>query len=393
MSAELASAIPEEGGYYIWVRRALGPFCAYLCGWWTWLYAWVDVAIYPGLFAVNCANLLRTLGVSTHFDESPFLKWSVGLIIIIPLTWLNIRGTKKVGDVSLGFMAVLLLPFVAMVALGLPRVFADVRTPFLPLVADGESLRSALNVGLFSVMWNYLGWDSITTVSAEIEQPERTLPRALIVGVLIVIASYFLPALVGLAYQPDPSLWKEGSWTTVAKFVGGRWLAVAVAFTGMLSSAGLFSATLLASSRIPFVLAQDGFLPRGVTKLSQRYGTPTVAILISAFFYTIFSYSSLANLKVVDVILYSFALSFEFVALVVLRIREPNLPRPYRIRGGLTGVILLSIAPMALVVFAIINQISETKGEAMKLTAICLALVAVAYPILRRRNKVGASLN
>ena len=384
MSAELAAAIPEEGGYYVWVKQALGPFSAYLCGWSTWLYAWVDVAIYPGLFAINLANLLGILGYDLPLEHRPGLKWILGLLIIVPFTWLNIRGTKKVGQTSLVFFAILVCPFIIMVLMGLPKLFAHPLSVWNPIFEPAKPISDALSVGLFSVMWNYLGWDSITTVSAEVEQPERTMPRALLAGVAIVSACYFLPSFVGLAYRPNPEDWTEGSWSSLAVLIGGKGLGVFVAAAGLLSAAGLFSATLLASSRIPFVLAQDGYLPRGVAQLSNRYGTPTLAILVSAIFYTIFSYSSFENLKIVDVILYSFALGFEFVALIVLRVRQPDLARPYCIPGGYLGLVAVCFPPMLLVVFAIYSQAMTTHGEALKLTAICIAAVAMSYPLVKK---------
>ncbi len=359
MTAELASAIPEEGGYYIWAKRALGPFWGFLCGWWTWLYSWVDCALYPTLFAGYVSSLLNLYGHDLQLDNHGILKWAIGLVVIIPFTWLNIRGTKQVGQSALWMVGLLLAPFLVMVCLGIPLLIAHPARAVQPFVPHGQSLGAAFNSGLFVVMWNYLGWDSMSTVAGEVENPQRAFPRALAIGIPLVLASYLLPTLIGIVAVPDPSAWQESSWPTIVAAVGGRWLAVWVTIAGLIGAAGLFSATLLAASRIPFVIAEDGFLPSWLTRLHPRFGTPTAAILISAAIYTILSFKSFASLEVLDVTIYSSALLIEFAALLALRKKAPDMPRPYRIPGGWFGVVLVALLPTAMIVFAVVNQAHE----------------------------------
>src|SRR5207249_316596 len=145
---------------------------------------------------------------------------------------------------------------------------------------------AAFGAGLYIVMWNYLGWDSLSTIAAEVERPKRNFPLAFAIALPLIVLCYFLPTLIGISAVPDVSRWKDGSWPAIARVIGGKWLGIAVALGGVISAAGLFMATLLASSRIPFVLARDKMLPAFVTKLHPRFGTPWVAILISAVIYT-----------------------------------------------------------------------------------------------------------
>ncbi|MDR3688189.1 MAG: APC family permease [Fimbriimonas sp.] len=387
LTAELGSAMPDEGGYYVWVKRALGQPCAFLCGWWTWIYSWVDTAIYPTLFAAYVARFLELVGYSTAIDSNPWTKWLVGLAIIVPLTWLNMRGTKIVGVGSVSFFVLLLVPFAVLLAFGMSKVVTDLSATVHPFVWQSQGATGAVGVGLFSVMWNYLGWDSISTVSGEIVEPQRNLPRALGVGVLIVTASYLFPVLVGLTVLRGTDAWKDGAWVQVASLVGGRWLGIAVAAAGIVSSAGLFSATLLSSSRIPFVLARDRWLPARLTKLHPKWGTPTVAILVSAVFYTALSYERFNDLTVVDVVLYSSALVFEFIALAVLRFKEPDLMRPFRIPGGWPALVLVLTAPAALVVFACISRFQDKGQVAIWLSAVALASGPVVWWIGRQTTK------
>ncbi|AIE85050.1 amino acid transporter [Fimbriimonas ginsengisoli Gsoil 348] len=384
MTAELTSAIPAEGGYYVWVRRAMGPFWGFLCGWWTWVYTWVDVAIYPVMFATYVQTLLRLFGYGAAFDDRPWLRWGVGMAIIVPLTWLNIRGVKVVGKTAVGFFALLLIPFVILVALGLPAFLSHPETAITPRYV-GKSAYEAFTAGLFLVMWNYLGWDSMSTIAGEVEDPKKAFPRALALGVPLVTLTYLIPVLVGLAFLRDPAAWTEGAWTEVARRIGGSPLAIAVAFGGIISAAGLFSSTLLAGSRVPFVIAEDNVLPRALTRVHSRYGTPWVAILVSAVFYSVFSFGKLSDLAEVDVVIYSAGLFLETIALLVLRYREPELPRPYRIPGGWPGVIVLALAPKVILVAAIVAQV---QGEDGRKTLLVTAVALLSGPVVWYSRKL-----
>lgn len=391
MTAELASAIPSEGGYYVWVKRALGPFWAACAGWCTWIYSWVDVAIYPGLFAFYTARLLGAMGYGLALDENPMLKWGIGLIIIIPLTYLNLRGANSVGQAAKLFGIVLFLPFAVMVCLGLPQLMNNPSVLTTPFIAQDQTLTGALSTGLFVVMWNYLGWDSLSTIAGEVENPKRNFPRAIFIALPIVILSYLLPVAVGLAYGPSLPEWTEGFWPELGRRIGGRPLEIWIAITGMVGTGGLFAATLLAGSRIPFVLAEDRLLPKFLTEKHPKFGTPVMAILVSAAFYTFFSYSSFEWLAVCDVILYSAALMLEFVALAVLRVKEPNLPRPFRIPGGWPAIALVILSPAAIIAFAIWSQIKEEGMTAIYLSLIGIAIGPIAYLIAKTVNFKKAS--
>lgn len=386
MTAELASAIPAEGGYYVWVRRALGPFWGFLCGWWTWVFSWVDVAIYPVLFAGYVKALFHLYGRELPFDQHPFLRWAVGMIIVIPLTYLNIRGIRMVGKVAVWFFVALLAPFVVMIACGLPGVAAHSALATTPHYV-GKSAYEAFTSGLFVVMWNYLGWDSMSTVAAEVEDPGKSFPKALAICVPLVTLTYLLPVLVGNIVLRDPEAWKDGAWTIIAQHLGGFYLGLAVTAAGLIATSGLFSSTLLAGSRIPFALAEDDVLPPALTRLHPRFETPAIAILVSAVFYSFFSLQTFGDLAEVDVAVYSAGLILEFVALVVLRYREPDLTRPYRIPGGWFGVGLVVLLPAIILGLAITDQFhSESAGLTMKFTLIALASGPLMW-MLRRRWK------
>ncbi|MDX2065792.1 MAG: APC family permease [Fimbriimonadaceae bacterium] len=387
MTAELTSALPDEGGFYGWVKRAFGPRAASLCAWWTWMYSWVDVAIYPVLFATYAREWVRMIGGPTEALAHPVAQWLLGLVIIVPFTALNIRGAQRVGQTSIALGVALLAPFAVLIALAVPRFLAEPARTITPFVAPGESVPSALSAGLFVVMWNYLGWDSLSTVAGEVDAPRRNFPRALAWALPIILLTYLLPTLAGLTVIRDPARWEEGLWPEIGRQLGGPAFGLWIAMTGMVSSAGLFASTLLGASRIPYVLAAEGQLPAWLTAVHPRFGTPHRAILGSAVIYAVLSFNTFENLAVVDVMLYSAAILIEFAALVVLRWKEPDLPRPFRIPGGRAGVVVVVLGPVAIVSFGVVSQFLSEGSAVLMWSFVALVIGAVLTELGLRRAR------
>ena len=126
--AELATAMPVQGGYYYWVKVALGPFWGFQEGWWSWVTSWVDLAIYPVLFVDYVAYFFPALG------ENQLLRWVVALAVIWPFAYLNMRGSSLVGDSSKLFLVIVLAPFVLVTVIGL---FNMSHNPFQPFTYPG----------------------------------------------------------------------------------------------------------------------------------------------------------------------------------------------------------------------------------------------------------------
>ena len=161
-----------------------------------------------------------------------------------------------------------------------------------------------------------------------------------------------------------------------------------MAFGALVSAAGLFSALLLSVTRIPFVMGEDGYLPRVLFKTHKKYDTPWVALVVSSAIYSVFILGPFQSLVVVDVIIYAGALLLEFVALVALRIKEPDMPRPYKIPGGWPVIILIVLGPVAIISLAVWDQVMcagffTTVG----LSVLFLASGPILYPIARYFKK------
>ncbi|HEY1583190.1 MAG TPA: APC family permease [Chthoniobacterales bacterium] len=374
---ELASMLPEEGGYYRWVDRAFGRFWAFQNGWLTWMYSLVDMAIYPELFNQYLRYFLPGL--------DPRLEWLVSLGVIWGATAINLRGSIRVGRASIIAGCFIVLAFLSLTIAALPHL---AHLPWRPFASGEAHGLGGLAVGISLALWNYIGWDNPSTVQGEVKDASRSYPRALAIALPFVIAGYLLPLLAALGAS-DWKNWSEGGWPQIAAAaVGGnlgRVLAIWIALGGMVSALALFNALLLSYSRIPFVLASDRLLPQSLARLDLR-GTPWVAVVVSAVFYSLFVLVPFGKLVVADVLLYSLALFLEFGALVRLRKTEPSLRGAFRIPLGRGGVACLAALPMIVLlgVIAIAFRDGEYGLPAIIGSAIAIAAGPVIYGIARR---------
>jgi amino acid transporter len=209
-------------------------------------------------------------------------------------------------------------------------------------------------------MWNYMGWDNASTIAAEVERPQRTYPRAMLAAVAIVSLSYIVPVaamwMTGLA----PSAWDTGFWADAAGMLGGPLLRVGLALGGMISGFGMFNALVMSYSRLPLAMAQDGMLPKIFAKRTEGARAPWVAIVVLAILWAPCLLLGFERLVTIDILLYGASLALEFAALIFLRIREPDLPRPFRVPGGMFGAVAIGISPMLMLGFSVFRSEHET---------------------------------
>jgi amino acid transporter len=382
MVGELASALPEEGGYYCWVRRALGGFWGFQEAWLSMAASVFDMAIYPVTFVLYLGRVAPSWTAGGRGT-----MWA--LAVVVGCAAWNLRGAKAVGEGSVGMFAVLLAPFVVLVGAGFWKALFGHVDGMMALTV-GERVRHSVALlrapvaapslaGAVSVtLWNYMGWDNASTVAQEVERPQRNYPRAMLISAGLVAVTYILPlAAVGLAgIQADR--FSTGAWTDAARTMVGPWLAFAVVFGGMLNGAGMFNALMLSYARVPYALAKDGLLPGFLTR-TTRAKVPWASVLVCGAAWALALRLSFERLISIDLVLYGAALLLEFVALVVLRLREPGLNRPFRIPGGLTAAILAGVGPAVLIAFALYAARDERVGPLPALGF--AALVAVAGPL------------
>src|SRR5213593_4132114 len=353
--SELAAALPDEGGYVTWTRRAFGPFWAFQVGWWSWIDSFVDVAVYPALF-VEYARFW-------YPAVTPGERWLLVLGFIVVLTALNVVGVRPTGRAAVVLAVAALLPIaaLALVGLGTARV-----SPWTPLVPEGQGIE-ALGLGLAVVMWNYSGWDTPATVLGETRAPERTFRLAALLALPVLTASYVAPVGVALASGAiEWHAWTTGALPVIARRIGGDWLGHAVAAGAVVGTAGLFMSLLLTNSRLPYVLARDRAMPAWLGVVHRRFGTPWAAVVASAA-------------------LYALSLLVELAAFLWLRVHEPDLPRPWRMPGGFGGAVAAVVFPALFTLAAL-----ATAGWLNTLAGVVAALTGpVAWRAFGRRGGLG----
>lgn len=376
---ELGGALPVTGGYYEWVRRGLGPFWGLQEAWLSVAYSVVDLALYPALLIAYLDQLWPALGRAAD-GRGGF--W-IAVAMIAGCTLWNAAGIRAVGFGSELVGLAVLGPFVVMIALALAS------PPAASLARLGAALRdapaasggAAWAAGLLLALWNYCGWDNASTFASEVRDPQRAYPRAMLGGLALVTAVYVLPVLAAASAGVPASAFATGGWVVPARVLGGEPLALFVVAGGAATAVAMFNAILLSWSRLPVALAEDGVLPRALAWRSPRTGAPVPALVLGGALVTACIGLELTRLVTIDVLVYGLALVLEFVALVALRLREPDLPRPFRVPGGLAGATLLGAPPAALVAYAF----WRARGEpgAFGLTALALVgVVAAAGPLL-----------
>jgi amino acid transporter len=374
---ELNSLMPVTGGYYQWVKRALGIRWAFCEGWWTWLYTFIDLAIYPVLFVTY---------TSFFFPDIAHYRLPICLVIVWSSALLNIIGIVPVGRVSMLLGVIVLAPFLLM-------IFWLIHTSH-PITIPTPSLKSmrfsAISMGLYSVMWNFLGWDNATTYAGEVNRPVRSYIKSIGIAFFLIMGIYFLTALAVHASGIDPANLDSElrGFPVLGTLIGGHWLGIIVAIGGMASQLGLYSAVLLSVSRVPQVMADDRLLPAWFCALHPRFSTPYVSILVSSAIVSVLVLFTFGDLVVMDIILYGAGLFLEFLALVVLRRKEPNLPRPFRIPLGTTGLVIMILLPMSIYLIALGGAIfsGETLWGPVTLALIMLLSAAGGWQLVRWRN-------
>jgi len=347
MIGELSSALPFEGGYYAWVHRAMGRFWGFQEAWLSLVASIFDMAIYTTLFV---AYLTRLFPWFSQGHRGVI----VGLAVVVVCALLNIAGVRVVSTTSLWLFFVLSAPFAFMVVLAPFKYGA-----LLHAVTTPTTSRVDLIGGLLIAMWNYMGWDNASTIGTEVERPQRTYPRAMLAAVALVTLTYVMPVAALWMTRLAPAAWETGSWADVAGLLGGSLLRIGLVLGGMISAFGMFNALVMSYSRLPLAMAQDGMLPGLFAKMHPRTRAPWVAILACALGWAMCLGLGFERLVTIDILLYGSSLALEFVALVALRLREPELRRPFRVPGGIFGALAVGVAPILLLGFSVVRSQHE----------------------------------
>jgi len=376
---ELNSMMPITGGYYKWVKYALGTRWGFYEGWWTWLYTFVDLAIYPVLFVEYA---------SFFFPDLQAYKIPVCLVIIWASAGLNILGIVPVGRVSLFLGAAVLTPFIILFGLAFYHHSGGL---FIPSPSLKHVAFPSLGMALYTVMWNCLGWDNTTIYAEEVEKPVRSYLISTLVAFGLVLVIYFLVIWIAQLWGISATVLTEKGFPALGEMIGGHWLGALLALGGMASTLGIYAAVLLSVSRVPQVMSEDSLLPARLNKLHSRFQTPYISIIICSVIVSLMILWTFADLLIIDVTVYGAGLSLEYISLIKMRRTHPDMPRPFKIPFGIKGLCLLLILPASVYFIALGGAFSSSqetiKPALFALTALASAELAWRILVFSSRKR------
>ncbi len=367
---ELNSMMPITGGYYRWVKYALGTKWGFYEGWWTWLYTFVDLAIYPVLFVQYA---------SFFYPELADYKIPICLTIIWASAGLNIMGIVPVGRVALFLGAAVLAPFFILFAVAIFHNSGGLHIPSPSL--NGVPFPS-LGMALYTIMWNCMGWDNTTTYAEEVDKPVRSYITSIFIAFALVIIVCFLAVWMAQLSGINADTLAEDGFPAVGTLIGGKWLGALIALGGMASTLGIYTAVLLSVSRVPQVMAEDGLLPRHINILHSRFNTPYISIIVCSVLVSLMILWTFVDLIIIDVTVYGAGLSLEYIALIRLRLKSPDAPRPFKIPLNVTGICLVLVLPVTIYFIALSGAFSSST-ETLKPAIFAVAALLSAEAMWR----------
>ncbi len=383
--AELSAAMPEAGGEYVFLREAYGPF-------WGFLYSWTQLSVakagsiatlatgfylyLTGFFPVLGRPLLVTpyrIGPGGTLFEIHYGQL-VAIVLILILCWVNYVGVEAGGAVQVSVTALKMVLIGGVIAVGLFSGKGDWSRLNMAIPVGAVGLSAFLNA-MVSALWAYDGWNNVSMVSSEIKDPRRNLPRALILGTLAVIATYLsinvayfyvlTPAQVAAAPRLAAEMMSALYGSAAAKMVS---IAVLISILAALNG------SILSGARVPYAMARDGYFFKALAKVDPRYKTPgnsmitlcvwSCAVVLSGWFDQLYTFVIFGSW-----ILYGMTAA----AVFVLRVKRPDMARPYRV----IGYPFLPASFVLVAILLLINTLQKYPRESL----LGLVLMALGIPI------------
>ncbi len=340
-SCELGSAIPDECGFYRWVQRALGEFWGFQIGWLKNIGLYINVAV----FVVLAADYL-----AGYFGMNKLTAYICKVVIILIFTIINLRGVRDVAIVSTVISVAILVAFAGITVIGFCHIQYN---PFEPVVATGSTAVGAIGSSVAIGMWMYAGYESMSALAGEVEDPQ-IIPKGILIALPLVIGTYVLPTLASVGAIGQWADWgSDGvSYVDVAREFAPVF-GVAFMLVAVISNLDLFNVYLASGARGFYVMSDDHLGPEILARTDRKRGVPYVSILmlsIVALVLCLFNFDILVTI----VSLFNMGLySLIMISLIVLRRKEPDLPRPFRIPFGKVGTDIFCAIPIAVAFIAL----------------------------------------
>ena len=353
VASELGSVRPQEGGYYKWVQEALGEFWGFQAGWWRTISIYIDNTTYVILAGGYAA---------TVWDMSRPMEFGLKFAMIAIFTIINIRGVKDVGIASTVLSILAMVAFAVVAVCGFLNWGGDAETAstisfrITPEPAEGISdwffyIAGGISIG----MWMYSGYESMSTIAGEVENPQ-VIPKGTIITVPLIMAVYIFPTVAGLG-----SIGNWENWGTEAGSVGysdvvshfwGPAFGIIFVIVAILAQCSIYNTYIASGSRGFFSLADDNLAPPVMVKCDKKFGVPYVAVLSVGIFNLIFCMFPFGFIVILDCALLMASYILVYISAMVLRKRIPEEEYKFRIPGGYGFLCLICIIPICVAIFA-----------------------------------------
>ncbi|TVU46834.1 hypothetical protein EJB05_06405 [Eragrostis curvula] len=337
VTAELSTAMPGNGGFVLWADQAFGPLSGSLMGTWKYVSGAINGAAFPAL----CADYLARVVPAVAGGGA---RVATIVTFNVVLSVLNYTGLSVVGWTAVALGLASLSPFLLMSGIALPKI--------RPHRWRGVAAEKDWKLFFNTLFWNLNYWDSVSTMAGEVERPGKTLPKALVSAVSMTSLGYLLPLMAATgAIDAPPEEWGNGFFADAAGRIAGPWLKYWIEVGAVLSSIGLYSATLSSAAFQLLGMADLGLLPRAFALRAPVFNTPWVSIIATSAITLGMSFFSFNSIVAAANFLYSLGMLLEFAAFIWLRIKRPDMARPYRVPTRLVGAVALCLVPSAFLVF------------------------------------------
>ncbi|MDR0850993.1 MAG: APC family permease [Clostridiales Family XIII bacterium] len=361
VASELGSVRPQEGGYYKWVQEALGEFWGFQAGWWRTISIYIDNTLYVVLAGGYLSGM---------FDMSPVGEFLFKAAMILLFMWINIRGVGDVGVVT-NILSIFVIAAFAMVAIiGFANWGGN---PFEPLTAYPIEAPTDwifyIGAGLSIGMWMYSGYESMSTIAGEIEDPQ-VISKATLISVPLIMATYILPTMASIsAFKTegaafDFSMWgSEGDgvigYASLADHFMGPAFGIFFGVVAVVAQGSIFNTYIASGSRGFFSLADDHLAPKFLVKVDKKHGVPYVAVISVAVVNLALCMVDFSTLVVVDVFLLVSSYILVYISALILRKRIPKHEYKFRIPGGYGFLCVLCIVPICIAFFSFLINGSD----------------------------------
>ncbi len=370
--AEIAAAIPKTGGLYVYLSEIYGEFWGFLLGWvQTVIYTPAAVAALAIVFATQASVLVPMGAVAQRL---------LAIAVMSLLILANVIGTKQSGIIQTVATVGKLIPLITITVCGVLRGTAS-SVAGTPSIAGGTGLGAAI----LATLWAYDGWISVTNVAGEIKDPAKQLPRSIISGIGFVLAVYVLINFAFMRVIPAATLATSTTPASdVATMLFGRLGSKFISVSILVSIFGALNGYILTGARVPYAMGRQGLLPgaRYLSRLHPHYQTPASALTLVGFLATAYiltgTFERLTNLSVFVLWIF-FVLAL--VAVFVLRTKQPDLKRPYKVP-------LYPWVPVIGIVgglYILVSTLITSTADAFLGIGIAMAGIPV-YLLLRHKN-------